>query len=60
LFAEFNPIEEFFVELKAQIKKAWSAYEENPDQGFQAFLRRCVQHMVRKGKVLKAISDMRV
>jgi transposase len=27
---DFNPIEEFFAELKAYIKKAWSAYEENP------------------------------
>jgi transposase len=27
---DFNPIEEFFAELKAYIKKAWSVYEENP------------------------------
>lgn len=34
---DFNPIEEFFAELKDDIKKAWSAYEENPDQGFMLF-----------------------
>lgn len=39
---DFNPIEEFFTELKAYIKKVWSAYEENPGQGFHAFLRRYV------------------
>lgn len=39
---DFNPIEEFFAELKAHIKKVWSAYEKNPDQGFHAFLQRCV------------------
>jgi transposase len=45
---DFNPIEEFFAELKAYIKKAWSAYEENPDQGFDAFLRQCVHHVGAK------------
>lgn len=45
---DFNPIEEFFAELKAHIKKDWSAYEENLDQGFQAFLRRCVQDVGTK------------
>lgn len=39
---DFNPIEEFFAELKAHIKKAWSVYEDDPGQGFHAFLRRCV------------------
>lgn len=42
---DFNPIEEFFAELKAYIKKAWPAYEEDPDQGFKTFLRRCVDHV---------------
>lgn len=27
---DFNPIEKLFAELKAYIKEAWSAYEENP------------------------------
>lgn len=39
---DFNPIEEFFAELKGYIKKAWPVYEEDPDQGFHAFLWRCV------------------
>ncbi len=37
-----NPIEEFFAELKAFIKKNWRIYTENPDQGFAAFLKWCV------------------
>jgi transposase len=45
---DFNPIEEFFAELKARIKKDCTAYEENLDQGFQAFLRRCVQDVGAK------------
>jgi hypothetical protein len=36
---DFNPIEEFFAELKAFIKRNWQNYEENPEQGFDAFLR---------------------
>ena len=39
---DFNPIEEFFAELKCYIKKAWLSYEKNPDQGFHNFLRQCV------------------
>ncbi|KAJ5344403.1 hypothetical protein N7452_002407 [Penicillium brevicompactum] len=45
---DFNPIEEFFAELKAYIKKAWSTYEQNPDQGFDVFLRRCVHEVGAK------------
>jgi transposase len=44
----FNPIEEFFAELKAYIKKAWSSFEKNPDQGFHAFLRQCVHDIGAK------------
>jgi hypothetical protein len=36
--ADVNPIEEFFAELKAFIKKNWMAYEDNPEQGFDTFL----------------------
>jgi transposase len=39
---DLNPIEEFFAELKAFIKRSWHFYEENPDQGFDAFLEWCV------------------
>jgi transposase len=39
---DLNPIEEFFAELKAFIKKKWCAFEEAPEQGFDAFLEWCV------------------
>jgi transposase len=39
---DFNPIEEFFAELKAFIKRSWHNYEENPRQGFDAFLEWCI------------------
>jgi transposase len=39
---DFNPIEEFFAELKRYIKKVWPTYVANPDQGFRTFLRKCV------------------
>lgn len=45
---DFNPIEEFFAELKAYIKKSWSAYEANPEQGFHIFLRRCIHDIGAK------------
>jgi transposase len=38
----FNPIEEFFAELKAFIKKSWQLFEEAPGQGFDMFLRWCI------------------
>lgn len=37
-----NPIEEFFAELKAFIKKKWKIYEDNSGQGFDRFLEWCV------------------
>jgi transposase len=37
-----NPIEEFFAELKAFIKRSWHNYEENPQQGFNKFLEWCI------------------
>jgi transposase len=36
---DLNPIEEFFSELKAFIKKNWRAFEDAPEQGFNAFFR---------------------
>lgn len=35
---DLNPIEEFFAELKAFIKKQWHEYEDNPQQYFRVFL----------------------
>jgi transposase len=39
---DLNPIEEFFAELKAFIKKQWHEYEDNPHQDFKLFLEWCV------------------
>lgn len=39
---DLNPIEEFFAELKAFIKKIWQEYEDNPMQDFGAYLEWCV------------------
>ena len=35
---DFNPIEEFFAELKAFMKKKWNVYVESMDQGFKSFI----------------------
>jgi transposase len=46
---DLNPIEEFFSELKAFIRRHWQSYENNPDQGFDSFLEWCVETVgVRK------------
>jgi transposase len=39
---DLNPIEEFFAELKAFIKRNWHIYEGNPEQGFGNFLEWCI------------------
>lgn len=39
---DLNPIEEFFAELKAFIRRHWQSYEQHPDQGFDKFLEWCV------------------
>ena len=38
---DLNPIEEFFAELKAFIKRNWKEYAENSAQGFDSFLEWC-------------------
>ena len=38
---DFNPIEEFFAELKGFMKRTWDLYEANPVLGFAAYLRSC-------------------
>ena len=45
---DINPIEEFFAELKAFIKRSWSTYEEDPAQGFNVFLEWCVEQVGSK------------
>jgi hypothetical protein len=39
---DLNPIEEFFAELKAFIKRKWNEYEDNPEQDFGAYMEWCV------------------
>jgi transposase len=39
---DLNPIEKFFAELKAFIRRNWQSYEENPGQGFDHFLEWCI------------------
>jgi hypothetical protein len=39
---DLNPIEEFFAELKAFIKRNWQVFEGDPGQGFGHFLEWCV------------------
>ena len=47
---DLNPIEEFFAELKAFIRRHWQSYEENPDQGFDNFLEWCVDMVGARGE----------
>jgi hypothetical protein len=39
---DLNPIEEFFAELKAFVRRNWKPYEENTEQGFDNFLEWCI------------------
>ena len=39
---DLNLIEEFFAELKCFIKRNWSYYEVDPNQGFDIFLVWCI------------------
>lgn len=39
---DLNPIEEFFAELKAFIKKQWHEFENSPHEEFGAYLEWCV------------------
>lgn len=50
---DLNPIEEFFAELKAFIKRRWLTYEENPGQGFTSFLEWCVDVVGAREKSAK-------
>lgn len=40
---DLNPIEAFFSELKAFIKRNWLRYEENPERGFETFLEWSIE-----------------
>lgn len=47
---DFNPIEEFFAELKAFVRQNWWIYESRPEQGFANFLRGCIDVVGRRSK----------
>ena len=40
---DFNPIEEFFAELKTFIRQNWTLYESHLEEGFETFLKGCVK-----------------
>lgn len=42
---DFNPIEEFFAELKCYIKKMWSTFKNTPKESFHAFVQWCVHEV---------------
>ena len=42
---DLNPIEEFFAELKAFIKKHWKIFEDNSVLEFESFLEWCVDEV---------------
>lgn len=39
---DLNPIEEFFAELKAFIRRNWCYFEDDREQGFDCFLNWCI------------------
>jgi transposase len=47
---DLNPIEEFFTELKAFVKRSWRIYKENPEQGFDSFLEWCINVVGQRKK----------
>jgi transposase len=50
---DLNPIEEFFAELKAFIKRNWKVYAADPNQGFDEFLEWCIDIVGRKEQSAK-------
>ena len=50
---DLNPIEKYFAELKAFIKRNWHVYEADPSQGFDNFLEWCIDMVGRKEKSAK-------
>jgi transposase len=47
---DFNPIEEFFAELKAYIKKHWNEYKGLIRDDFKEFLRHCIDAVGKSKK----------
>lgn len=42
---DFNPIEEFFAQLKRYIKSRWQEWERGQEADFTSFLRRCIREV---------------
>lgn len=40
---DLNLIKELFSKLKAFIRQHWQVYEDNPDQGFNSFLKQYIK-----------------
>jgi transposase len=57
---DLNPIEEFSAELKQFIKKRWNEYEESLGQGFDSFLKWCVDVVGSRARSAKATFDEQV
>jgi transposase len=51
---DLNPIEEFFAELKAFIKKQRHEFEDNPNQDFALFLEWCIGVVGGRGRSAEA------
>lgn len=47
---DLNPIEEFFAELKAFVRRHWQTYKDDRDQGFKHFLEWCISQVGAKEK----------
>jgi len=50
---DINPIEEFFAELKAFIKRSWQVYGADLNQDFDEFLEWCIDMVGRKEQSAK-------
>jgi transposase len=57
---DFSPIEEIFAELKAYVKKAWSAYERILAKSSMSFFGGAFMNWLRNKIAPKAISDIQV
>ena len=49
---DLNPIEEFFAELKAFIRRNWRVHQSS-HEGFESFLEWCVQVVGERGSSAK-------
>ena len=42
---DLNPIEEFFAQLKARVRRKWRAWEANSEVDFEEFLEECLNEV---------------